>query len=31
MKVVMDANGDSGSIGDIDCFRFSPAGGSAPQ
>ena len=29
MKVVMDADGDSGSIGDIDCFRFSRAGRSA--
>ncbi len=29
MKVVMDADGDSGSVGDIDCFRFirqQPAG-----
>lgn len=23
MKVVMDADGESKSIGDIDCFRFS--------
>jgi len=23
MRVIMDADGDSGSIGDIDCFRFS--------
>lgn len=25
MKVVMDSDGPSGSVGDIDCFRFIPA------
>lgn len=31
MKVVMDADGDTKSVGDIDCFRFSrPQGGSPP-